>query len=806
MKRVATFLTVILCLQSSFAQESARVSGSIVSDQGDHVAFATLMLFSAKDTSLVKADVSDLDGSFVFQSLPRGSYFMSISYVGFQDLTTSVFKVMEGASVELPSVKLVERAEELSEIVVKAARPIIEVEPDKTVFNIDGSINSSGSDALELLRKAPGVVVDNNDRIMLLGKNGVQIYIDGKKSPLSADDLADFLKSLQSDEIDAFEIVTNPSAKYDAEGNAGIINIRIKKDKSLGSNGTVTTTLRQGITLKNSNALSFNNRTKDLNVFGRYGNNFGQWRNFNDIHRLQLGQGFDAHSDMVSDDRGHSFRLGADFFLSEHSTLGVLLNGSLKNGDWFSEARTRIYDLSTNLTTGFLIAENTMRQDRDNFNANINFVHKGEDKSRLNIDVDFGLFLNRGDSYQPNKYMDVNESELLDQRIFRSVTPTDINIYTLKLDYERPLWGGQFATGAKSSYVSTDNTFDFFDVVDGQDLVNEERSNNFIYKENVNALYATYQYQGDKWNVMLGMRAEHTHSMGQLTSVQSSNDELVKRDYLDFFPSGGITFTANQNNSWRFNYSRRIDRPSYQDLNPFELKLDELTFQKGNAFLTPQYTHSVSLTHTFKQRLNTTLSYSITNDLITEITDTFSADASFITYVNLAKQKNISLAVSYPFSVSKWWSVYTNATAYRVQNKADFGGSKIIDLAANVFTFYGQNTFLLPKGLKLEVSGFYNSPGIWGGNFKTESLWGIDLGIQSKLFKDRANVKVALTDVFKTQRWTGTNDFGALQVIAGGGYESRQLRATLSYNFGNDQVKHVRNRNTGLEDEKKRIK
>ncbi len=806
MKKVATVLIAFLSILAGHAQNSASLEGRVIDRDGQPVSFATIMLSSEKDSSLVKAQISELEGQFSINDLEADKYVLNITFVGYSDYTSGPIQLEGGEDLTIPDIVLLEKAEELEEVVVKATRPLVEVQPDKTVFNIEGSINAAGSDALELLRKAPGVVVDNNERIMLQGKNGVKVYINGKKSPLAADDLADYLKSLQSSEIEAFEIIVNPSAKYDAEGNAGIINIRIKKDKGLGTNGTLTSTFRQGITAKNSNSLSVNHRDKSINIFGNYGNNFGQWRNYNNILREQVGQAFDAHSDMVSDNRGHTFRLGTDFFLDDKHTFGFLIDGGLKEGDWHNQARTRIYPLATNITSGYLLAENYMNQDDDRLNANINYVYRNGNETSLNIDVDYGFFKSQDGSFQPNRYLDDTETILLDERIFTSYTPTDIDIYTLKADYQTKLGEGTISAGGKFSYVSTDNTFDFFDHVDGEEIRNEDRSNNFVYKENVNAGYTTYQLQKDKWNFMAGLRVEHTHSMGDLTSAQERNNQLVERDYVDVFPSGGITYSANENHAWRINYSRRIDRPSYQDLNPFEFKLDELTFQKGNAFLSPQYTNSYSVSHTYKSRLNSTLTYSITDDLMTQITDTFSADASFITYVNLAKQKNISLAVSYPFSVSKWWSVYTNATAYRVRNNADFGGAKIVDISANVFNLYGQNTFMLPRGLKLELSGFYNSPGIWGGNFKTRSMWAIDLGLQTKMFKERANLKLAISDIFKTQRWTGDNSFGALVIKTSGGWESRQFRATLTYNFGNEQVKKERSRATGLQDEQRRVK
>ncbi len=806
MKKVATFLTVCLCLQLGMAQDQAGVQGLVQTLGQEPVSYATATLRQTSDSSLVKASISELDGSFVFDQLAAGTYFVEITYVGYEPHRSEALTLADGEQRVLPGITMHERSAELQEVVVKAARAIVEVHPDKTVFNVEGSINAEGSDALELLRKAPGVIVDNNEHVILQGKSGVKIYIDGKPSPLSADDLAEYLKSMQSTEIDAIEMITNPSAKYEAEGNGGIINIRLKKDKSLGTNGALSSTLRMGETAKNSNALNFNHRNTKLNVYGRYGNSIGSWANFNNILREQVGMGFDAHSDMVSDNTNHNFRLGTDFFHNDQNTFGILLSGSVSDDVWSNVAQTRIYPLTSGVTSSQLLATNEIDQDRNNFNVNANYAFDNGRGVTLNLDADYGFYRNDADSYQPNKYMDATGEVLLQERTFSSVTPTDIDIYTFRADYVRPLGKGVLGLGGKFSYVSTDNTFDFFDVADGQQTKNLERSNNFVYQENVNAGYVTYQLQSNKWNLMAGLRMEHTHSKGDLSSIQMTGNEVVERDYVDFFPSGGITFQANDHNSLRLNYSRRIDRPSYQDLNPFEFKLDELTFQKGNAFLNPQYTHSVSLSHTYKYKLTTTLSYSVTDDLITQLTDTFSRDASFITYVNLAKQKNYSLGVSYPFNVTNWWNVYTNASAYRVENSADFGGGKVVDVSANVFTFYGQNTFMLPKGYKLEVSGFYNSPAIWGGNFETDAMWAIDLGLQKKLFNDRASLKLAVTDIFKTQQWTGRNKFGALRVFASGGWESRQLRATLKYNFGNNQIKSSRSRSTGIEAEQKRVK
>jgi outer membrane receptor protein involved in Fe transport len=758
------------------------------------------------DPSMVKANGSDETGDYVFVGVPEGNYFVEVSYVGFGNQTSDVFTFNGSEDYRVPNIIMRVASEQLDEVVVKSTRPIVEVHPDKTVFNVEGSINASGNTALELLRKSPGVVVDNNDNIMLGGKNGVKIYIDDKPSPLSSEDLANYLKTMQSSEIDNIEIITNSSAKYDAEGNAGIINIRLKKDKSLGTNGSVNLGYRYGESGKYSASSNFNHRNKGMNIFGSYGYFNGDFNNAFNLYREQGGTSYDQRNKMVHSTESHNFKLGTDLSLNKKSTIGFLFTGNINDNSNKGSSVTHIAPLSTNTLESILDAENNRKGERNNLNFNVNYMYRGDDGNSWNVDLDIGRFRNNGWSNQPNKYFDPTYSEVTSKKIFSSTAPTDINIYTAKFDRETSLFGGKFGFGAKVSVVETDNTFDFYDHVDGQRILNADRSNNFVFEENINAGYFSYQKQlKEKWNLMLGLRIENTHSTGTLTSFLPSNNDLVERDYTDFFPSAGLTYQVNQKNSLRLNYSRRIDRPSYQDLNPFEFKLDELTFQRGNAFLNPQYSNTYSLTHTFNYRLNTSLSFTQTDDVFTRITEALDDRTSVLTFVNLAKRTNLSLTVSYPFDVNKWWSVYGNLTGNRQHNEANIDGD-VIDLTANVLNFYAQNTFLLPLGFKFELSGWYNSPGLWEGNWTTESMYSIDAGLQKKLLDDRATLKISFSDIFNTQKWAGESTYGDLYIRGGGEWESQQIRINFSYLIGNSQVKSARKRSTGLEDEQRRIK
>ncbi|MFK7925435.1 MAG: outer membrane beta-barrel family protein, partial [Bacteroidia bacterium] len=278
--------------------------------------------------------------------------------------------------------------------------------------------------------------------------------------------------------------------------------------------------------------------------------------------------------------------------------------------------------------------------------------------------------------------------------------------------------------------------------------------------------------------------------------------------YINLFPTAGITYSPSQKHSYRLNYSRRIDRPRYQDLNPFINQLDQLTFQRGNPFLRPQFTNSLQATYTYQYRYSASLSYSLTDDFFTQLTDTLNGQASFITQENLATRQVISANISAPLPITKWWSTYTNLSVNNTQNKGDFNQEgetgKEINISRTTFNAFQQHTFTLPKGISLELSGFYNSPSIWGANYLTRQFWAVNAGAQMRLFDNRAVVKVSVSDLFNSMQWQGTQEFGGLYFDASGGWESRQFKVNLTYNFGNEQVKASRRRKTGLQDESNR--
>ncbi len=811
-----------------FAQSpTGTIRGKVLSPEDQILPFASVILYSQVDSGIVKTGFTNDKGEFILTPLPAGTYFYTVAFTELKTYSSPALKLAAGQTLQQADLRMAPLASDMEAVQIVARKPLIEVLPDKTVFNVSGNTNAIGDNGLDLLRKSPGVIVDNNNNIILMGKSGVRIYIDNKPSPLTAADLAEMLKGMNANQIEAIEIITNPSAKFDAEGNAGIINIRLKKDKSLGTNGSLTGGV--GIPIasnetgdfnpKYNGSINLNHRNKRANFFGNYSSSFGENENFNRFLRRQSELELDQFNIRQTDYLNHNVKAGADFFLVKKHTLGIMVNGFSNTSNAVNDATTdQTFYLTTDEPFEILDASGTVDEERMNLNTNLNYQFDNKQGVTWNVDADYGIFRFDNDFFVPN-YSLVPNGDGFDTladltEIFSTSSPTEIDIATFKLDHARPFLQGQLETGVKLAYVVTQNTFNYFDILNGEDIFNTERSNDFTYTENINAAYASYQRQlNQKWNFSLGLRVEQTNTIGELKDFQEDPavkaDTTFRRNYLNFFPSAGFTYSLNQQNMIRLNYSRRIDRPRYQNLNPFEYRLDKQTFQKGNPNLLPQYTHNVQLTYTYKYRYNATASYSYTSGFFTEITDTLGERSTFLTRENLSTRIVYSLNLGAPIQVKKWWNMYVNTTFSYTRQEADFNEpgetGKTVDIARPTFNIFSQQTFNLPKGWAFEASGFYNSPSIWGANFLTNDFWGVNAGIQKRLLDNSMVVKVSMSDVFLGMRWGGVQEFGGLYFNGNGGWESRQVKLDLSYNFGNNKVKSARRRKTGLEDESNRV-
>ncbi len=792
---------LLICTSSVILSQSFSIEGELKDESGNPLAFVTTLLLKSSDTSLVKAKISDANGRLVFREIATGSYILQLSSVGFEDSRTEVDVL--NRDIQLGAITLKAAREALEEVNIVAEKPIVEVLADKTVFNVDKTINATGNNGFELLRKAPGVIIDNNNSIIVEGKTGVQIYIDGRPSILRGQDLINYLETLQSTDIDSIEIITQPSSKYEAAGNAGIINIKLKRNKSLGTNGSVTAGFIQGRFPRVNSSLSLNNRGKKINIYGTYSNRFGDSYGFINLDRTQNGTRFDARTTSKFDQNNHNIKTGVDYYANSKNTFGIIVTANFNNSIGSSSSRTPIIPFGDAQPEEILLARSESDNVSSNFNSNFNYKFSDTLGHELNMDLDYGRYSSDRVNFQPNIYVNSQESDTLRSSVARFITPIEIDILAGQADYEQNFLKGKLGLGGRISYVSTQNVFDFFDVIDGQDIFNTDQSNTFNYTEQINAAYFNFNRKWNSINIQFGLRVEQTLSEGDLSSTQENDNELVKRDYTNFFPSGGITYTLNRKNSLALTYSRRIQRPSYQSLNPFQYKIDELSFRQGNPFLQPQYTNNIRLAHTYNYRLTTSVSYSYISDYFAQVTEAVGENQNFIITRNVANQKVYNLGVSYPGKINNWWSIYVSLNAFRSEFEAT--SEDFISVDQNTLSFYGQNTFQLPADLKMEVSGWFSSPSIWGGTYQTKSLGSLDVAFQKKFLNERMTARVAFSDILYTIPWRGETQFGDLFITGNGGSDSRQVRFSLNYNFGRSEIKKARKRSTGIEEEQNRI-
>lgn len=802
--RLFFFLIILIY---SFSVNAQNISGVVAGDKTVGLEGATIELRLTIDSSIKKIGISQKNGSFIFTGIDAGSYFISVRALGMIPFNTPTF-TLSSHKVNLGIIHLKQLPTNLQEVTINANKPLVEVLADRTVLNIAESVTSIGDNVLELLRKSPGVQLGKDDELSMNGKNGVQVYIDGKRVPLAGSDLSDYLKGITSIHIESIELITNPSVKYDAAGNAGIINIRLKKNKVSGTNGSVNAGYGIGKYPKYNGGLSFNFRNKKVNFYSSF--NYTWNKTYYNVgqYRKQLDTVYDQHSDLLTSSQLLDYKAGVDISLKKFSSLGLMVTGNSMKKDINIFSGIDILYFPSNSLERILKADNQTRNKKYNTNVNLNYHLVDTLGRELNVDVDYGRFRLSADQLQPNSFYDKDRHFLYSQ-VYNTVAPSQIDIYSAKADYAQKLGKGKLTFGAKVAYVKSFNDFERFNVFGFVKEKDSVRSNSFLYKENVNALYVSYSRQINMFMLQAGLRVENTHITGESAGFikQSGSfqifDSVFKRNYTDFFPNVSIMLKKNPNMLWQLSYGRRIDRPVYQDLNPFEFIIDEYDYMQGNTNLRPQYTQNLSLSNTIRGKLTSSFSYSHVTDVITPVIDTIDGNKGFITRKNLAKQDIIGLNINYPLMV-KWYNAFFNVHSFYSRYFANLGPGRLIDLDVYALNLNLQQTARLGKGISVELAGFYSSPNIWSGTFKRKGLWTVSSGVQKQLFKNKATLKISVSDIFNSMRIIGTSDFAGQYLRINGRSESRQFKLNFTYRFGKN-TGTASLRKTGVEKESERV-
>lgn len=796
-------LLLFLCL---FYRVNAQSIKGLVQDEGGNpIIAATITITSAADTLNHQTFTTNDVGRFSF-SIQTGNYILCATGVGYAKSCSTPLNLVSSNDQEVNLV-LGRNLTSMDEVTVVSQKPLIEMRADKMIINVEGTINSVGTTALEVLRKAPGVAIDNEDNISLTGKNGVQVYIDGRLSPLSGSDLASYLSSLQSAQLESIEIITNPSARYEAAGNGGIINIRMKKNKTFGTNGSINAGFGTGRYSKYNGGFSINHRNKRVNIFGSY--NYADGRTFirTNTYRMLADSIFNQYATRVFTDKPHNIQAGLDYFVNKNTTVGLLINILPGQQVFDNRSRSTIQHEDSGSIERQLVALGLGKNKRRNTNVNLNY-RMSTPTSDLDMDADYAHYSLVSDQYQPNYYYD-NQDDFIYSRIYHMLSPSDIKMHSLKLNYDFNAGKGKLSIGGKYGQVRSDNNFERFNVVNAVEMADSLRTNNFLYKENINAVYGRYSLDVDKFLFQFGVRAENTNISGYSNGYKSNGyyqpyDSVFKRNYTDLFPSASITYRRNMDNQFSLNLGRRIDRPPYQDLNPFEFKIDEYISRKGNTNLQPQYTNSVELIHIYKDKLTTSLGYSHVNDVFTQIFDTAETSKTFITKTNVATQDVVNLFINYSFQWKRY-SGYFNLNPFYNHYRSNFGAGRDLDLEAFAYIIKSQHGYKFKHGFAAELSFLYNSPGIGLGFFRGKGLGNVDIAVAKSLFNNKVSVKAAMSDVFFTNKISATSSFAGQEMEVYRTFEPRLFRINISYKFGSSMIKASRQRRTLMDEENKRL-
>jgi outer membrane receptor protein involved in Fe transport len=820
MKKLFTLLALVSFVITAHAQsKNGRIFGSVKNAEGKGVESATVSLVKAENQALVKVSITGKEGSFEFERIPEGKFTINITATGYADAKSGVIEVTaEKNTVDAGSFTPAQASKDLGNVQVTAKRPMIENKIDKTIVNVDASPSNTGLSALEVLEKSPGIVIDNNDNISVKGKSGVIILIDGKQTYLSGQDLANFLRNMPSNQLDQIEIMTQPSAKYDASGNSGIINIKTKKSKANGFNGSINNSMIFANYYKNTSGLNFNWRHNKVNVFGNYG--LALWEGFNDIHITRSFRK-DAHTPANSyfdqntfgrfSGYPHNFKLGVDVFASKNTTIGAVVTGNFDVRKFKSDGVNRIYDSLHNLTRTNRSSTET-NDPWTNVGGNINFRHILNKKgAEITADADYVIYRTKGNQYS-NNYLynaDGSFSSIAGQEnpyYLKGYLPAYIDIYTLKSDYTQPFGkNGRLEAGFKLSYVQTDNDarYTYYDASQTKWVNDASRSNHFLYEENINAAYVNIQQQVKKLGIQVGLRMEQTIVKGN----QLAQSKTFEREYTKLFPTVYLSYKPTEANTFGLSYGRRIERPGYQDLNPFQYLLDRYTFRQGNPELQPQFSHNIEVSYNYKGRLNISVNYTNTTDIINDVIKTSYEPGNeypltFQVKDNVAKRTNIGLSANWNQPIKKWWMINFFTNVYN-NSYEGFVNNEKIDVAFTSFNANVSNSFQMGKGWSGEISGFYNYKNFNSSVILAQPMGMFSLGLGKQVMKGKGTVRVNARDPFWLMKFRGSTEMDKFTTGIQSRWDNRRFILSFNFRFGKAQQQQQRKRG-GSDEEQNR--
>ena len=803
-----SFLALLWCFLipcSLIAQNTTNtINGVVKLDEANTLEFASVALFIA-NTSFVKSTITDARGRFSLKNIESGSYTIRIDYMGYTTYVSKVFNISTSQSVNLPPIILKEENNTLDEVVITKKKQMIEVKADKIIFNVASSPSASGTNGLDLLKAAPGVTLDLDNSISLLGKSNVQVYLNGVQSRLSGNDLTTFLQSLTSDTIESIEIISNPGAQYEAEGTGGIINIRLKKAVATGLNGTAASSFTKGEEYRYSNNVSLNLGLEKLqtsfDITQSYNNNFVGFDDRKQQNNVALL--LDSKDNQIRD--GYNVGLALETQLNDKHYVGLNGRGIFNIVDNRLNSITDIFTVQPPELSEILRSQSFADGTSTNYLVNGFHLWTLNDDSSIITNLSLGVYDSDQNTMQPNTYFEADGSTVIDIDDAQFNSDTQINLWSAKVDYEKSWNKLSLTAGFKYAQVKTKNNFTFFNIDNQTPVFDPTKSNAFDYTENVTAFYSNLNFiLSDKWSLNTGLRIENTDSRGQLFSEVDTDNNDVSRNYTDYFPNIGLSYDDQDKHSFSLGIGRRITRPNYQDLNPFESPTSQLVVWKGNPFLNPNYIMNYQTSYAFQQKYILTASYSETTDFFSRIVEITGDESTQIIPRNMEKATTLGLSVSFPVALTKYWGLQVLGNLSKETFKGNVE-STVIDIDNTLWNYRIQNNIKINSTWLLDITFTQRSRWIWRGSVFIQGTQGLSFGIRKDFFDRKLQLRITGSDILRTEsEYPYTSDYGGIDLDGTYIADNRRFGLGLTYNFGGPKAKS-KNVKSGLDEELNRI-
>lgn len=776
-----TMVFLILgCLVVNAQNSSVEITGKVIETESKQtIEYATISIIDVATNKPITGTITNESGVFSLVVKPA-HFYIEISFLGFTTKTIKDFKIVNH-KIDLKTISLSEDLEALGEVLVRAQKSQTEFKLDKRIFNVGSDLSATGAGALEVLNNVPSVNVSIEGEVSLRGNSGVQILINGKPSVLAGAD-GNALGTITADMIEKIEVITNPSAKYDAAGTSGIINIVIKKSEKKGLNGSVS--LNVGVPNSNSFGLSLNRRTEKFNLFSQLGFGLrtypGETKSIN--RDLVDNTEISSLGDSEFDEKFNNFLIGTDYHINDRNVITLSGSYAYEVEDQSSQLNYTGINTSNNTITDAWLRDETT--EATNPKLSYELQYKKDFKRHKDQSL---LFSALGSSFKKDQTSNfINTTSIGDFSDAEQNTRTNYELsdYTFKLDYVHPfLEFFTIETGSQYVINQVSNDFAVSDFENGVWIDNADLTNVFNFDQNVLGVYTTAAYEGDKWGLKVGLRLEDT----QIETLLETTNEAGSKNYTDLFPSAHTSYTVNDNFSLQAGYSRRINRPTLRSLNPFSNIKNNYSISTGNPDLQPEYTNSYELTSIHKigkASLNFSLYNRYTTDVIENITE-YADDISTSRPENIGTSNTTGFEVNGKYSPANWFSLSGEFNINYFDRQGVFE-TETFDFKGNRWTSSLTSQFKLPLDFDLELSGDYQS------KFKSlqgevyENLYA-DLGLRKKILKGKVILNMSVRDVFASrvnQSETTQDDFYLYNSRSRG----RFVSFGVSYGFGKGEA------------------